>query len=447
MLFKKKKLGGSRTRKTEEEIENIAKTWKEKGQTLGIKGVAELLNVSKDTVYKYRNHQTQVSGSIEEYEEKCNESKGVTDVTFLCDKKITTLEDALEFAKVDLSVWCVEKWSCGGWQVPIKVKRGYDKSGRRLPDQPYVKQMWKVRLELKRILPKSYIDATEAILERIKDHAPKYDFKRKPVINPHLLEIDLFDVHFGKLAWKPETGQNYNLDIAYKSVVNAVGDILNYTGAFEIDQIILPIGNDFYHIDNLEGTTTAGTRQDTDSRYMKIIETGQLALIWSIERLLNIAPVHIMWVPGNHDWLASYHLVRFLTGWFRNANGFTVDSSRMSRKYYTYGSNLIGFTHGNGEDHRALPTIMATENRKSWSEAKYCEWHIGHFHKSKRMLTTPVDTHEGVTIRVLQSLSGRDAWHYSKGYIGGRRVAEAFLMSKEGGLVANYHAAADQDED
>lgn len=48
----------------------------------------------------------------------------------------------------------------------------------------------------------------------------------------------------------------------------------------------------------------------------------------------------------------------------------------------------------------------------------------------------PVSEQYGVRIRQLPSLSGLDAWHYSKGY-NGVRAAESFIWNKHDGMVAN----------
>jgi hypothetical protein len=48
-----------------------------------------------------------------------------------------------------------------------------------------------------------------------------------------------------------------------------------------------------------------------------------------------------------------------------------------------------------------------------------------------------VDDKLGVTVRILRSLSGVDAWHAGKGYIG-TRGAEAFVWRKSGGIIAHF---------
>jgi hypothetical protein len=370
------------------------------------------------------------------------ESGDVANVSFSSDKIIKTVEDALQYGEVDTSVWFVKSWKCGSWPTTMRLRNGQDANKRWLPDSGHVKLNWTVKLELARILPKPFKQASDAIFERLANHAPIYTpITRSKPKSPHLLEIDLFDCHFGKLAWRAETGQDYDLRLAAMVFRNAVQDLAGYAAGFEIDRILLPIGNDFYHVDTLNSTTTSGTHVDSDGRYAKIIECGELSIIKAIEYLRLIAPVSVIWVPGNHDRVASYHLARTVSAWFRQSDDVEVDLSPKVRKYFEYGKTLLGFSHGHQEPHRGLPMLMATEEPEAWARTTRREVHLGHLHHSRRTDTRAVGDQDGVSVRILQSLSGKDAYHAEKGF-GGRRAAEAFLFSKDGETAANFQVSA-----
>jgi hypothetical protein len=386
-----------------------------------------------------------------QFDEKCQkvDSLGVVEkgdsceVSYLSDRQIRTLEDAIAYGKVDTSVWCVVEWKCGGWNVPLKLHVGFDDKGQRKPEQPITKQMWKVSLTLRRILPKPYIDASSILFERIQKHAPKYPAPSiRTKARDHMLVFDPYDVHFGKLAWAPETGSSYNIDHARKALVEAARKFVSMGTVYPLEQVVIAVGQDFFHVDKPDNTTTAGTPQDVDSRFTKIIVAGEEAMIEVVELFQKVADVKLLYVPGNHDRIASFHLIRTLNAWFRNASNVTVDFEPTSRKYVKYGSNLIGYTHGNEERHVDLPIIMATERPQDFADATCREWHLGHLHKSRRTVTTNVDTYNGVVVRILMSLSGTDAWHHRKGYVGGTRAAEALVYHKKYGLEASLVARA-----
>jgi hypothetical protein len=58
-------------------------------------------------------------------------------------------------------------------------------------------------------------------------------------------------------------------------------------------------------------------------------------------------------VPGNHDELTSFHLGEILAARYDGDKHVTVDNSARLRKYYDFGTNLFGFTHG---DARRCPS-------------------------------------------------------------------------------------------
>lgn len=362
---------------------------------------------------------------------------------FVSDQRIRTLEDAIAFAEVDLSVWRVKRWSCGAWQQGMKLTTRDDK-GRVLTEKPHKQTLWRVKVELERILPKPWHDATEALIERIAQHAPHYPKLGPvpPIETPHCWEIDLVDMHFGKLAWAAETGQNYDLRIAESVYRNAVLDLIRRAQGFPPEEIVMLIGNDFFQVDNKQSATTKGTRVDSDGRYAKIIDCGTAAKIWAVELLAPIAPVKLYWVPGNHDDQTSYHLAREIKAWFRHSDRVTVDCSPNPRKYHSYGDNLIGFTHGDKEKERSLPATMLTEAAHLIRPGQRREWHIGHHHRVRTCETVAVNEEDGVTVRRLASLTATDAWHNEMGYIGNRRAAEVFVWGRDAGLAGHFYVNA-----
>jgi hypothetical protein len=96
---------------------------------------------------------------------------------------------------------------------------------------------------------------------------------------------------------------------------------------------------------------------------------------------------------------------------------------------------MIMWTHGNEENMRDLPLIMADQWQHEWARSKFREIHIGHVHKKKEMFASLTDEFRGVRVRAIPSLTATDAWHAKKGY-SHLRAAEAFVYSKTGGCLA-----------
>lgn len=364
--------------------------------------------------------------------------------------RIRTIDDAFKFGGYDAAIWQVHASECKAYQCCIK---NADK-------RPEVVQLWAIKLTLRRKVAKKIQDAAEILIQRMAKHAPgKPSSKhRQPgpgrkgspsracaraKADPHMLEVSVFDAHFGKLAWKPETGSNYDLKIAEEVYLKAVQDLAGYARGFHIERILFPIGQDFFHVDNLESKTTAGTPQDCDGRYGKIMVAGTMACVKAIDHLADLAPVKLIWIPGNHDRTSSYHLGMFLWAWYRNNPRVEIDMARTQtgRRYEQYGPVVIGFAHGDGIRHEKLPAVMMHEAREMMATSRALEIHLGHMHKSQEMVYRNTDTHSGgVRVRILPSLSGTDKWHYDQGYVGSARAAEAYLWSKRTGYVGHFSA-------
>lgn len=354
------------------------------------------------------------------------------------DYEVRTVAEALARAEVDTAIW-EPFWSkVNSYQVGMKIKKF--REGRTVKEQPIKRTLWQVSVKLRRKVPKNILHSFEALYARMEGHEPQYlKLPKLPkLVDPHMLEVALFDHHFGKLAWQPETGSNYNLKIAERVYLQAIEDLLVRTSGYPVEKVLFPIGQDFFHVDNSKNRTTNDTPQDLDSRYAKMIEIGTLAVVKAIDRLLERAAVKVLWVPGNHDRTTSYHLVRELKAWYRQCERVEIDVSPKTRKYEIYNKSLIGFTHGDEEPHRDLPTIMASEEPALWAAAEDRHWHIGHYHKKKEMRHTAADSFGNCRVTILPSLSGTDAWHYRKGFVGSRRAAEAWLWSKKHGYTGQF---------
>lgn len=365
-----------------------------------------------------------------------SESGDTADLVQPVSGPIRTLEELVRVCKIDAEIWEVEKYECTAWTVAMKIS-----GGEGQPDQTTQQQNYRVWARLKRRIPKRTERVADLLIQRMKAYRPTF----KPVLrnvvakSPHMLCVALHDSHFGKLAWKAETGQTYNLAEAEEVYQRAVEDLVARAGPERIEQILFPIGHDFFNVDNLQRTTANGTPQELDGNYVQMFVAGQEAARRAVNYLANIAPVHVMVVPGNHDRLSSWHLGNYLDAFYRDRADVTVDNLPRPRKYYRYGTTLIGGTHGDNERHASLPTIMATEVPDLWACTTHREWHLGHLHKRKETAHNTVDEHDGVIVRIIPSIGTHCTWSARMGYLN-NRAADAFMYDKDRGLVGQFVA-------
>lgn len=348
--------------------------------------------------------------------------------------RVKTLDELILECKVDTRLWAVERFICNKWEM------GY-LTGET---EPGVQDLYQVKATFKaKVQEYNAHIALESVLETIKKHAPAYNHppqRSSPggvsLSGGVMLEMSLPDVHIGKLAWAAETGDEYNLAIAQERFMDAFLYLLeDATKRHRVERIIFPVGNDLLNCDGPHGMTTGGTPQSNDGRYQKAYQVTIGLLVGAIERLVAVAPVEVLSVPGNHDTLSAWTITETLGAWFRNSPHVKVDNSPSLRKYVRHGKCLIGFTHGDKEKPESLPLIMAQERAGDWADTKAREWHLGHKHTVSTKVVGQLAEHTGVRVRILPSLSGSDAWHSQMGYVHNIKSAEAYLWHKERGLI------------
>ena len=277
----------------------------------------------------------------------------------------------------------------------------------------------------------------EDFISEMKSYSPSFKkIKRGKINDPHCLVLDIADLHIGKYASESETGEEYNSDIAIQRALDGVAGILEKTSGFPFDQIVFVIGNDVLHVDTPKNTTTKGTHQDVDGMWYENYVRARKLYIGIIESLLEIADVHVVHSPSNHDYVTGFMLADSVASFFSKCKNITFDVSMAHRKYYKYGSNLMGFSHGDGSKMEQLPMLMANESKKLWSETDFRYIYLHHIHHKDQVKFRSGKDYHGVTVEYLRSPSAADSWHAKMGFQHAPKGIEAFVHHKEFGQVS-----------
>lgn len=348
-------------------------------------------------------------------------------LTYTTKSPVKTEEDAIREGGVDLNRWDVKKCKMSFWTMGFKDQE---------TQEPGRMQLYSVRLDLERkvVNTEAFI---QAVQERIAEHSPVVrPIHILPQNRGRLLELDFMDLHVGKYSWPQETNHSWDVKLAIEVCDRALDELLRLSG-LDFEMVLMPIGNDLLHVNNLIGTTAGGTQQDCDGRITKMLESTLEMLVRQIDHLKTLAPVHILIVAGNHDTLTTMHLGTALKAWYHNDSNVHIDNRPLSRKYYEYGKCLIGFCHGCKDDPplKDLPMMMAVEQPEAWARAIHKHWHVGHLHKSQSLNFWGEDMFNSIIVRRIRSLTPPDLWHYQKGYLNPHaRGAESFLWDADRGL-------------
>lgn len=350
--------------------------------------------------------------------------------------RIQTADEALKKAGIDTAIWKPVKVIANSWEVACKLDDGTVKT---FP-------LWQVKVTCDRRVPESIDDSVDVLAKRVM--AGKFVWptvRYRAAKDPSTLFVGLVDHHFGKLCWEPETRNTYDLRIASTLYSRAIEASVQKYADRQLSEIIMPVGNDFGHIDTRAGTTEAGTPQDKDGRYEKIAGILESAVINAVAVAREIAPVRVIWVGGNHDPVTSMWLCRCVHWAFAKDKHVTVDTSPCPVKYVHFGKCLIGLAHGDAPREKALKDMMPIERADDWAAAKACrEWLTGHLHQQKK--TERIGTHEeaGQVFRILPSLCGTDSWHYRNGFAMSRKATESYLYSHKYGFSDMCHISAEE---
>lgn len=344
-------------------------------------------------------------------------------------ENVRTLADLVRVCQIDTNEWIVERWVANKWEVGSK-----DPSGKVTTTPLYQVKAW-----LKRNRPLLNAKAEiESLIADAQKGLPKLPHvKRHDRKSGLMLELNIADLHNGKLAWGLETGHgNYDSREAEALHDRAVDTIIDRVSGQTFEKILIVLGNDLLHVDGRTNLTTAGTAQDMDSRYYKMFLSTRRMATRMIDRCRQIAPVAVSMVPGNHDRDSVWHLGDSIACYYNRCNDVDVDNAPTTRKYVEFGRVMLLLTHGEKGKREDYPLLMATEQPEMFGRTVFREAHTGHLHQTR------VQEFKGVRVRILPALSGIDAWHAENQFVGNIRAAEAFVWSAAEGLVgtAYYNA-------
>lgn len=343
--------------------------------------------------------------------------------------RIRTPEELVEATGLDLTKWTIKRAVVNKWETGVADKEGGVNT----------EELWQVKLWLE---PSSVAPALE-LLRELANGVPALSprtWRRPERADGRLLEVCVFDLHLGRLSWGPEAGADWDSGIAHHVAVQAARELVEYSRAFGISKILLPLGNDLLHADTTiggsGGATTRGTPLDVDSRWKAMFRAASGVCREIIELCAEVAPVHAVIVPGNHDSTRMFFMGDLLAAWYKNEPRVTIENAPSPRKYVQFGGTLLGFAHGHNEKVADLPLLMAQEEPLGWSDTVHREWHIGHRHAAA------LQEVGGVRIRVVPSLSAPDAWHTEKGYRN-VRAAEAYIWDENTGFVGMFSSSGE----
>lgn len=237
------------------------------------------------------------------------------------------------------------------------------------------------------------------------------------------------DCHVGMRSWGAETGADWDLDIAEKTLTDAF-DHLIATSPKAGTCIVNQLG-DFLHYDSLTPVTpTSGHILDADGRYSKVIRVAVRILRYIVDKALTRHDkVVVLMAEGNHD-LSSAVWLRHLFGLlYENEPRVQVIDAELPYYVYQHGKTMLAYHHGHLKKNDQLPLLFAAQFPAIWgaTERRYCS--TGHQHHVEEK------EHSGMTVMQHPTMAARDAYAARGGWIADRQI-NSITFHTEFGLVA-----------
>jgi hypothetical protein len=394
--------------------------------------------------------QKEKQGNPEVKTDKFTDNGYTAEYVVTSEKRITTVEEVIALCGIDEKIWQVDKFEVGtheGYRKDRKVDWHIDEgkvtsgdvedSGKILVVPLHSVRVW---LSRKTAEIRNEMVVNEFTVKALK-FSPKYPKIKYSKENVgHLFELGLPDLQLGRLVDAEEANADINPDLQIIEAETVVDKLISYATVFKTERILFPVGNDFFDSNDANMTTKHGTPMSDDIRWKRTYQLGCTFVVNTVEKLMQVAPVDLIIIPGNHDEDKIWHLGEYVDAWFNKSDSVSVDNRMSKRKYYAFGKNLVMLTHGYFERNNKLDSLMAYEVPQLWANSTHREVHLGDKHHKVDMVLKTNELENGVVVRILRSLASPSVWEYDKGFVGSMKAAEAFVWHENDGIVAQFTA-------
>jgi len=260
-------------------------------------------------------------------------------------------------------------------------------------------------------------DKEDVYFQKLIDNWKPKTYKSFPTIKQDKKKIkvcgilSLQDIHFGK-------GGNHTIDKDFEETIH--GLLTRAINTHYLSNIFFVLGGDLINMDTFDGATTKGTPVENSCTATEAYIQAFDAMCWGINYIKTFCDVlTVVYIPGNHDRLSSFHLAHALSKAISTKN-IEWDVEYAERKVHTWYNNFNAFEHGDVPS-KNTPLIYATDFADDWGKAENRTLFTGHKHTQQKIEYMTKGEKVGFVHKTLPSLSKTDYWHYHRKFVGNRR--------------------------
>ena len=246
----------------------------------------------------------------------------------------------------------------------------------------------------------------------------------------------LTDLHLGMLSWAPETGANYDINIAKQLVIDSFQYLIETAPKAAVGYF-LELG-DYTHYDSMESLTPQSKHLlDADGRPGRMIEAMMEVSDSIVQMMARKYPKVIVYhAEGNHNPILSQALQAHVAKYYEKVKHVEVIKTASPYHAIAWGKTMLGSHHGHLARGAKLQDVIVADYRKMFGETERLEIHTGHLHHES------VKEHPLCMIHQHQTLAARDAYAHRGGFRGGRSM-KRLTYHKEHGRVSDGWAVAE----
>lgn len=358
-----------------------------------------MMKDAKTDVFNRSNEQTRI----------VNTEKGTLSSTLELNFEPKSDEDLAKFHKVDISKYVISRYF-----------------SKLLNNGKYISTV-----EAKLIKE----DAPERLQEEFMKFLNTYKPAAKPIIKAKsnkkknvAIILPKQDAHYNKFDIHGDNDINARFERIEQSILDV---LLTAQATSNIEEVIYIVGSDEFNSE-WTGLTSKGTPQQNIGTYYDSFKAITDHEITTLNLLLSYADkVKVVFIPGNHDHFAGWHLVNMLDTYFRTDSRIDFDCTPLCTKYYQYNNTGVMLNHGDD----MKPQDLAAHYPMGFKEI---------FHQIDHKIILLGDKHSELTrdfngikvFRVPQLSMASSYWDDKKGYTDNNAEMNAFVVSEGNGLVA-----------
>jgi hypothetical protein len=235
-----------------------------------------------------------------------------------------------------------------------------------------------------------------------------------------------------KVDARNTNGQEWNLEIAEKSVKAAIGHLVSSSPRAGT-AVVAQLGDYLNHDDALAAVTPTSRHQvDSDGRLPQIVAVAVRILRAVIGMALeHHSRVVVLMGEGNHDISSSVWLRHMFKLLYENEPRVSVIDSELPYYVHQHGKTMLAFHHGHLKKNDQLPLLFAAQFPQVWGATTKRYAHSGHRHHVEEK------EHSGMTVIQHPTIAARDAYAARGGWIAERQISSITYHSQFGQVARN----------